>query len=66
MRTQKTSEQESRTVSNYVFLKYSILCFLIISFTFPALASADELTSSSTVTTRKVPEKPDLLNEAPV
>jgi membrane-associated phospholipid phosphatase len=66
MRTQNTSEQESRTVSHYVFLKYSILCFLIMSFTFPAFASADELTSSSTVTTREVREKPDPLNEAPV
>lgn len=53
-------------MSNNVFLKYNILCFLITLFTFPAFASADELTSSSTVTTRQVREKQDPLNEAPV
>ncbi|MCK9418539.1 MAG: phosphatase PAP2 family protein [Nitrospirae bacterium] len=53
-------------MSKSFFLKTSILCFLIISFTFPGVASADEFGSSMTVTTPKVREEQAASNEAPV
>jgi hypothetical protein len=65
-RTRNMSAQESHTVSNYFFLKYCFLCFLITSVTFPTLASADELASSITVTTKQLRKKRDTSHEAPV
>jgi hypothetical protein len=59
-------DQERRTVSNSVFLKYSIPLCLIILFAFPAIASADELTSSITMTTPIAQEKQDTSNDASV
>jgi len=50
-------------MSHYALLKYSVLLFLITSFTFPVVSSADEVLSTTTVTTKQGEPKEITLSE---